>query len=206
MLTKEVSSDFRPPPRLPVISLIGPRWPEVPILVSDCRAIEFFVDEVGAIDVHMAARRPRSTTELGASIAHPRDVDAAGHILPLYDAAAAQLLRFVRRTRALREEFFSVDLFSDPAWEMLLYLYEAEITQQRPSIRDIPRQTKVAPTTVLRWLEALEGQGFIVRTPDPSDGRRVFVSLSDEALARMDGLFVAIEDELEAAHLRRTPR
>jgi DNA-binding MarR family transcriptional regulator len=139
-------------------------------------------------------------------MAEPANLEAAGHILPLYDTAAAQLLRFLRRTRARRSEFFSGDLFSDPAWDILLYLYEAEITQQRRSLRDVSFQTGVPQTTVLRWLETLEGQGFICRTPDPSDGRRVFISLTDEALARMDGLFVVIDDELEAAQLRRTPK
>ena len=139
-------------------------------------------------------------------MAEPANFEAAGHILPLYDTAVAQLLRFLRRTRARRSEFFSGDLFSDPAWDILLYLYEAEITQQRRSVRDVSFQTGVAQTTVLRWLETLEGQGFICRTPDPSDGRRVFISLTDEALARMDGLFVVIDDELEAAQLRRTPK
>jgi DNA-binding MarR family transcriptional regulator len=53
----------------------------------------------------------------------------------------------------------------------------------------------VPATTALRWIKSLEGKGLIVRTPDPYDGRRIFISLSDKALQQMDTLFTAIPAE-----------
>jgi DNA-binding MarR family transcriptional regulator len=38
----------------------------------------------------------------------------------------------------------------------------------------------------------LEKRGLIVRAADPTDGRRVFVCLSDKALVAMNSLFCAI--------------
>jgi len=43
----------------------------------------------------------------------------------------ARWLRNVLRARAARAEFFSEHLFADPAWDMLLSLYSAEIEQKR---------------------------------------------------------------------------
>lgn len=91
-------------------------------------------------------------------------------------------LRNLLRARAARKEFFKADLFSDPAWDMLLELYTAEVEQRRISISGLADATGVPGTTSLRWIAALQKQGLISREADPFDGRRVFVTLTPGGL------------------------
>jgi DNA-binding MarR family transcriptional regulator len=90
-------------------------------------------------------------------------------------------VRAVMRARLSRARFFSSDLFADPAWDMLLGLYAAELAQQRMSVTSLCVTSNVPTTTALRWISHMERQGYIVRRPDPLDARRFFLSLSDQA-------------------------
>lgn len=92
----------------------------------------------------------------------------------------ARWLRNVLRARAARAEFFSEHLFADPAWDMLLSLYSAELEQKRVSVSSLSLASGVPATTALRWISALQKDGLIVRQPDQFDGRRIFVALSSE--------------------------
>ena len=92
----------------------------------------------------------------------------------------ARWVRNLLRARAARADFFNADLFADPAWDMLLSLYSAEIEQKRVSISKLCLASRVPSTTALRWISALQKNGLINREPDPFDARRIFVSLSRE--------------------------
>ena len=100
-----------------------------------------------------------------------------------------QTLRKIIRTRAERGEFLPAYLFADPAWDMLLDLYLADILSQRVSITSLCSASKVPPTTALRWMGTLQGEGLIERAADPYDHRRYYVSLSESGLAAMDDFF-----------------
>jgi DNA-binding MarR family transcriptional regulator len=95
-----------------------------------------------------------------------------------------QLTR-VLRTRAVRGKFFDPELFADPAWDILLALYEAKLTQRRISVSSCCFAAQVPTTTGLRYIAALCRQGMVLRTPDPLDARRMFLSLSREGSAAM---------------------
>ena len=150
----------------------------------------------------MAARRSR----LGTGPAAAADSDENSILLPLYDRVTAELIRFVRRMRSRRSEYLNDELFGEPAWDMLLDLYAAELEQRRRPITALCADNGISLTSGLRWLQVLQKEGLIDRTADPHDGRRIFITLTDDAVARMDGLFVIIEDELAASQLRRTER
>lgn len=104
----------------------------------------------------------------------------------------AQRVRAILRVRRARSQIFGSDLFADPAWDMLLELYLAELAHCRLSVSSLCTGAAVPATTALRWMKVLETRGMIRRTADPTDGRRVFVALSDEARRAMDSLFSAI--------------
>ena len=108
----------------------------------------------------------------------------------------ARWLRNLLRARAARAEFFSDHLFADPAWDMLLSLYTAELEQKRVSITSISLASKVPATTALRWIAALQKDGLIVRQPDPFDGRRVFVALSAEGSKTVRAYFNSLPPTL----------
>ncbi|OQW41578.1 MAG: hypothetical protein A4S12_08345 [Proteobacteria bacterium SG_bin5] len=89
------------------------------------------------------------------------------------------------KARRLRDALFGVALFEDPAWDMLLDLFAAELEGARVSVSSLCIAAAVAPTTALRWIQRLTALGLLLRTPDPADGRRAFITLSGQASAAM---------------------
>lgn len=98
----------------------------------------------------------------------------------------------ILRARSMRAKFFKAELFADPAWDMLLDLYRAELDQYRVSVTSLCTASGVPTSTALRWLRALEEEGLITRRQDPLDGRRSFVALTSAAVAAMDSYFTAV--------------
>lgn len=99
------------------------------------------------------------------------------------------LVRRVRNSRARRTQFFSGKLFSDPAWDILLELYAAELAQHRIAIGAVSVSAAVPETTGLRWINALEQRGLVSRQHDPFDARRVYVRLTEIGMSCMNGYF-----------------
>lgn len=93
---------------------------------------------------------------------------------------SAERVRSVIHARRLRSQYFPEDLFADPAWDIMLNLLGAEISEYRVPISNACMASAVPATTALRWLKLLERRGMIVRHSDPHDGRRVFVELTPE--------------------------
>ena len=96
------------------------------------------------------------------------------------------------RERRLRSKFFDAALFADPAWDMLLDLFSAELSKARVPASSLCAAAEVPPTTALRWIRAMTAQGLFVRQPDPTDARRVFVALGPSASAAMTRYFAAL--------------
>ena len=101
---------------------------------------------------------------------------------------ARRLIAVVRRTmraRTTRAEYFPSDLFSDPAWDMLLDLALARLTGKRVSVSSLCLAAGVPATTALRRLDDLCAANMTTRLPDVADGRRKFVELTDDGARRM---------------------
>lgn len=105
---------------------------------------------------------------------------------------SAEVVRSVIRARRLRSRYFAADLFADPAWDMLLDLLQAEISQMRVPVSSLCIAASVPATTALRWLKTMVTQGLFVRRADPHDGRRVFVELAPEASTALRRYFAEI--------------
>ena len=102
-------------------------------------------------------------------------------------AISVETIRAIIRARRLRSRYFDEELFADPAWDMLLDLLNAEISNMRVPVSSLCIAAAVPATTGLRWLKTMVQQGIFVRKADPHDGRRVFVELapqSSQALRR----------------------
>lgn len=94
-------------------------------------------------------------------------------------------VRSVIADRASRSEHFPAELFADPAWDILLELYAAQLGQRRVAVNELAKQATVPETTNIRWLKALDAAGYILRRPDPLDARRVFLLLTTKGLLAM---------------------
>lgn len=95
-------------------------------------------------------------------------------------------LKMLYQERRLRADLFDdPDLFGEPAWDILLDLAVHE-GQGRPlSVTGACIGSGVAPTTALRWVNVLEKKGFIQRSPDPLDHRRVYLILTQLGRAHL---------------------
>lgn len=102
---------------------------------------------------------------------------------------AIETVRNVIEARRLRSQFFDGELFADPAWDMLLDLFHAEVAQRRVPVSSLCIAAAVPATTALRWISTMTDTGLFRRRADPHDGRRVFVELTPEASKAMRGYF-----------------
>jgi len=87
-------------------------------------------------------------------------------------------VRDLIRARRVRARYFSDELFADPAWDMLLDLFRAEIAQQQVSVLSLCIAAAVPATTALRWIKTMTDADLFHRRADSHDHRRVFVELS----------------------------
>ena len=104
-------------------------------------------------------------------------------------------IRAMLKLRRNRDRFFDGELFADPAWDILLELYAAELGQQKVSVGSLCVGAAVPATTALRWISQLTGKGLIERQADQMDGRRFHLSLSSTGLDAMASYFKMVPDE-----------
>ncbi|WP_309661478.1 hypothetical protein [Sphingomonas sp.] len=105
---------------------------------------------------------------------------------------SAETVRNVIQARRLRARYFDENMFADPAWDMLLDLLQAELTQLRVPVSSLCIAASVPATTALRWLKTMTQQGIFERRADPHDGRRVFVELAPQASQALRRYFADI--------------
>jgi hypothetical protein len=106
----------------------------------------------------------------------------------------AHRVRKLIRTRRLRERYISGDIFADPAWDMILDLYAARLEGRTVAVTSLCIASGVPLTTALRWIKSLTERRIFVRTPDPHDGRRALVDLSEDTAAAVEKFMAAIRN------------
>jgi len=102
---------------------------------------------------------------------------------------AAQTLIDQRR---LRRRFLSDELFHEPAWDMLLALYIAWHANKVMNVKTLVSAADAPVTTSQRWIDHLAKLGLVTRVVDPTDRRRIEVTLSQTGLEAIDGYLKAI--------------
>jgi DNA-binding MarR family transcriptional regulator len=116
-----------------------------------------------------------------------------GRVEPVLTAAQRELLRSdaaaVQFARSLRRKIIDENIFSEPAWEILLALYVAD-NQRRLNTTRVTELSGIAMTTTLRWLEFLGQAQLIHRRESTQDQRIVFVELSSRGRRLMDEYFI----------------
>lgn len=111
---------------------------------------------------------------------------------PAVEIAPAEI-RAVIRARRMRAQFFAEELFADPAWDMLLDLFAADLERRRVSVSSLCIAAAVPPTTALRWIGTLHDAGLFERQADPSDRRRAYIRLSARGLEGMRSYASAVK-------------
>lgn len=107
--------------------------------------------------------------------------------------AEQRRLRMIAREmylrRFARSRFLKGAMFGEPAWDMLLALYVAELTGVRYTVTQVSSYAGAPATTSLRWIDYLESHGYVVRTPSVDDRRCHNLELSDDARRDLDAYF-----------------
>jgi len=82
--------------------------------------------------------------------------------------------------RAWRERacYLPGELFSDPAWGMLLELLDAEIRERQVSVSRLCKASAASTSSAIRWLKALEDRGLVIRRADPLISENEFLELT----------------------------
>lgn len=115
------------------------------------------------------------------------------------------LARGIYDSRRLRARVFSAELlFGEPAWDILLDLFIAELEGKPLSVTAACIGAAVPTSTGLRWLAILEDQGLVRRENDPRDARRVFLHLTEDGFERMTSYLLQFHAPARAT-TRATP-
>ncbi len=128
---------------------------------------------------------PSRPTVVDLAYGQVRVGSRSADVTALLEAVDAATVRQALRARRLRDSFFHAGLFEDPAWDMLLDLFAAELEHSRVSVSSLCIAAAVAPTTALRWISKMTEAELFVRQPDPQDRRRAFMALSPRASQAM---------------------
>jgi hypothetical protein len=105
-----------------------------------------------------------------------------------FTGTAADLVEGVYRARRLRDDAFGpiAGQFREPTWDILLDLYLAAAKGRPVSVSSACIGSGAPQTTAIRHLALLESAGLVVRTPNPMDNRAGIVTLTEEAIRRVD--------------------
>ncbi|HEY6964926.1 MAG TPA: hypothetical protein VI407_06890 [Erythrobacter sp.] len=104
-------------------------------------------------------------------------------------ASTPGLIEALIAARRLRTKYFDQDLFFDPAWSILIDLYQAELQGKQLCVSAVCYGSGVAETTALRYIGVLEQRGLIARVADPKDKRRAFLKLTQPARDKLARYF-----------------
>lgn len=88
--------------------------------------------------------------------------------------------------RHKRRELLGAELATEPCWEILLTLYTNWAQGARISVTDLAYAAGIPTPTVVRWLAVLVQRKFVCRDADPSDGRRIWISLTRTAVTAIE--------------------
>ena len=114
-------------------------------------------------------------------------------------------LTFVDRARGVvverrrRTKFLAPTMFGEPGWDILLGLYIAEVSGPAQSVGSISNLIGKPLTTTIRWIDYLEKERLIVRTPHPLDSRMLMLELTEKGRQVLDGYFATLPADAPSA-------
>jgi hypothetical protein len=124
-------------------------------------------------------------TKLRADLVEPQVVRRSAPPPGFTGSRESEFARILIAERRLRDGVLGADLFGEPVWDMLLDLFVAHEEQERVSVSSLCIAAAVPATTALRWVNHLVKREMIIRWPDPTDGRRVWIALSPHMVSEM---------------------
>lgn len=87
--------------------------------------------------------------------------------------------------RRARESVLGDNLFSDPAWDILLELYAACMGERSMSMAELARAIETPQSTTARWIAALESRGLVSSKTNSSSPDRAQIQLTSDGALKM---------------------
>lgn len=143
------------------------------------------LDQMARLSAEVAQLAAGLNLEKAADVGSARD-----------ERAHAAIIKNVILARGRRGAYLPPELFAEPAWDILLDLFLAHVSQVRISVSSLCLASKVPTTTALRWLNTLEDHQLVERRDDPLDGRRRFIALTPKAHEALTRYFAALPGPL----------
>ncbi len=102
----------------------------------------------------------------------------------------ADMVNKIIKSRRMRENYFESELFADPAWDILLDLMAARLSNATVSVSSLCIAAAVPATTALRWITSMTKNNMLIRKSDPMDARRVFIDLHDDVFTKLEAYLI----------------
>lgn len=106
----------------------------------------------------------RIASNLAKLAIHPGEASDGAEEVPANDYLRCDLLietvGDLIHARRIRRQFFDEMLFAEPAWDLLLEMFHAEISGRRISVQSLCDTACVPPTTAKRWISAMIDTGL----------------------------------------------
>lgn len=99
--------------------------------------------------------------------------------------AVMRAQEMLQERRKRDRQFEGLDLFGEPAWDILLDLFVRMASRQHVSVSSACVAAAVPPTTGLRHVKRLQDLNLIEDYSDPFDKRRRFLRLSASGMELM---------------------
>lgn len=106
-------------------------------------------------------------------------------ILPSAGDGWAAWLRHYRGARQLRHMIIGDGLFADPAWDILLLLYQAELEERVVPVDEAAKEVGVPRVAALSHILRLERRGLLVLMEVPPGGTNPPIRLTPLAIDAM---------------------
>lgn len=123
----------------------------------------------------------------------PDAFKAAGENHPANDQSKLnppiETVRDLIHARHLRFRYFDKSLFADPAWDILLDLFHAEVARQHVTLSSLCVAASVPPATADRWIQIMSDANLLRRYSDPDGAGEELVALSPLASQAMRNFF-----------------
>jgi len=157
----------------------------------------------------LVSEASRTIANLQSLLAHgPEHREEVTNVVAIQPACAPDNLssfdlhrsvRTAKNLRNLRKRMLGEEVFTGPAWGILLELFESYILQRTDTVGQVCVSSDVPAATVLRWLNRLSDSGLVTMHDDHLDRRRRFVELSANGIHLMTQYFSGTEPHVVAA-------
>ena len=115
------------------------------------------------------------------------------------------MIGLTEQVQRLRADQFGKELFTIPAFEMLLDLYTRRSVQPR-SLTSLTVASSASERNSQRIVHRLAERGFVDLHRDPSDGRRIIVELREETSEMLDRFFDRLVEMAADMPMHRGPQ